>query len=182
MLKVMQTENSYEVVLMLTDWAIIKGNTPFCDLTVGSSHLSEADALWGGVKGQGIWVHGEARGTGFPRINGEHGALTESRSYRGERGWSSSWFLTRVGGKIQSTLSCRGPRGSTKAPQRRSWDIRVDPGKEGGSRCKRAEAQGKHSDSREGGDSLNKIYKFLLLGSSPKIGLTKASVLFQRLP
>lgn len=108
-LKVMQTENSYEVALRLTDGVIIKGNSPFCDLTVGSSRLTEADALWGGIEGQGMWVHGEARGTGFPQINCENRALTESRSCRGERGWSSSWFLTRVGGKIESTLSFRGP-------------------------------------------------------------------------
>lgn len=56
----------YEVVFMLTDGVIIKGNTPFCGLTVGSSHLTEADALWGEVEGQGIWVHGQAKGTGFP--------------------------------------------------------------------------------------------------------------------
>lgn len=54
MLKVMQTENSCEIVLLVTDGVIIKGNTPFCDLTLGSSHLTEPDALSGVIEGQGI--------------------------------------------------------------------------------------------------------------------------------
>lgn len=47
----------------------------------------------------------------------KNGALTESVRYSRERGWGSSWFPARVGGKVQPTVF--GVRAEYKGPAKK---------------------------------------------------------------